>query len=550
MSANDVCPNEILAVDDDPASLKLLERILNDAGYRARTTSDGELALRSAKAHPPALILLDIRMPGMDGYQICQRLKADDRTRSIPILFLSALQSEQDKVKAFEAGGVDYINKPFQPTETLARISTHLTLRRAQLELEARNAELNETREKLEERVKERSTRLEQADQRLRQEMDLKLEMLDELRKSELNYRRIIDTANEGVWALGPDFRTVFVNARMAEMLGYQPTEMLGRPLSDFMFDEDAPDHLMKMENHRQGLSEHYERRLRAWDRRTVWTLVSATPVFGSSHNFEGFFGMFTDITARKRAEEEVLTLNRELLLRVKALEEASRELESFSYALSHDMRTPLRAINCFISILLEEYQSRLDETGRNYLQVMRRSTSRMNQLIDRLLEFIRLSRLDMKMEVVDMGALTRDVFASLQSQWPERNIRLSMDELPPAYCDKAMIERTLTHLLANAIKFTASQPEAIIKVSAAAAENQRNVYHVKDNGVGFDARFADKLFSVISRLHSPDEFEGAGVGLAIVRQIVERHGGGVWAEGIENIGATFHFTLPCAEPQ
>jgi PAS domain S-box-containing protein len=540
---DEMSPDEILAVDDTPASLTLLSNILGDAGYRVRLASDGELALRSAKARRPALILLDIKMPGIDGFEVCKRLKEDEKTSSIPIIFLSALDAKDDKAKAFSIGGQDYINKPIHAAELIARINTHLALWHAQLDLEERNAELKAARDTLEERVKERSAELEQTNQRLRQQIDAHLQTLEALRKSEFNYRRIVDTANEGVWVLGRDARTAFVNTRMAEILGYSSEEINERPVTDFMFEDDAPDHLKKIESCRQGLPEHYERRFRRKDGQTVWALASATPVFDDEHFFQGSFAMFTDITERKQTEEYVLSLNQELSFRVKALEEANSELQSVSYSLSHDMRPPLRAINGFISILLEEYKHHLDDQGQRYLEIARRSTERMGKLIDGLLEFVRLSRLDISMETVDMAALTRSVFEKLRAASPERNIRFHLGELPPAFCDGVMIRNLMACLLGNAIKFTAPRTEAVIEVGAI-AEGERNAYYVKDNGVGFDMRYAENLFGLCSLLHSLDEFEGVGVGLAIVKRIVDRHRGRVWAEGVVDQGATFHFTL------
>ncbi|MBU4297425.1 MAG: PAS domain S-box protein, partial [Proteobacteria bacterium] len=312
---NSACPvpKEILIVDDNPASLRLMAGILGGAGYRVRLASDGELAIRSAKIQPPALILLDIKMPGMDGYEVCRDLKNDNKTRSIPIIFFSALESEEEKVKAFQVGGVDFINKPIRSAEALARVNTHLALQQAQIDLEIRNTELEAARDTLEEKVKERSMELEQTNQRLQQQIDMYLQTLGALRESEAKYRCIVDTANEGIWVLGPKAKTTLVNTKLTELLGYSQEEMNDRPVTDFMLMEDIPDHLEKMELRRQGLSENYERSFLSKNGRIVWTLVSSTPIFDEAHHFQGSFGMLTDITKRKQAEESLRRLNREL---------------------------------------------------------------------------------------------------------------------------------------------------------------------------------------------------------------------------------------------
>jgi two-component system sensor kinase len=203
-----------------------------------------------------------------------------------------------------------------------------------------------------------------------------------------------------------------------------------------------------------------------------------------------------------------------------------------------------LRTIAGFSRILQEDYSGALDSEGRRCLALVGEGVDRMERLIDDLLAFSRMSRSDMDMRIIDVGALADDVFAELRAAAPGRNIRFVRNDLPPACCDPAMLRQALTNLLSNAIKYTSRRPEALIEVSAKAGDTE-NVYCVKDNGVGFDMRSADKLFCAFQRLHSSSEFEGTGVGLAIVKRIVERHGGRVWAEGKVNGGAAIYFALP-----
>ena len=368
------------------------------------------------------------------------------------------------------------------------------------------------------------------------------------LRESEVKYRRIVNTANEGIWVLGLDAITTFVNARMAEMLGYGSGEMIGRLLSDFMFEEDRPDHLKELEARRHGVSEHYERRFRRKNGETVWTLASAGPITDDEHGYKGSFAMFTDITERKRAEDALRKLNQELERRVAErtadLEQAVKELEAFSYSVSHDLRAPLRAINGFASILTEEHRGKLDEDGRHCLDTIRASATRMSDLIDDLLHFSRTSRQEMVLVQVDMAVLTQEAFDEARGAAPERRIDLHLGEMPPARGDRAMIRQVLVNLLSNAVKFTAPRTEAVIEVDGA-GRGDEITYRVKDNGVGFDMQYVDKLFGIFQRLHGAEEFEGTGIGLAIVKRIIARHGGRVWAEGKVGEGATFYFTLP-----
>jgi PAS domain S-box-containing protein len=261
--------------------------------------------------------------------------------------------------------------------------------------------------------------------------------------------------------------------------------------------------------------------------------------------------GTVHDITELKRAEDEVNALNRELEQRVVArtadLEAANKELESFSYSVSHDLRTPLRAIDGFSGMLLEDYAGKLDDEGKRLLNVVRDNTIRMGQLIDDILKFSRTGRLELTFAKIDMEKLAREVLAELQPSVADGKLQVEIEPIPPARGDNAMMHQVFVNLLSNAIKFSRNRDIARIKVGGA-IEGDEAVYYVKDNGAGFDMEFADKLFGVFQRLHGVTEFEGTGIGLAIVKRIVTRHGGRVWAEGKVNEGATIYFALPTKE--
>jgi PAS domain S-box-containing protein len=225
-------------------------------------------------------------------------------------------------------------------------------------------------------------------------------------------------------------------------------------------------------------------------------------------------------------------------------LEAVNRELEAFSYSVSHDLRAPLRAISGFAQAVVEDYSPRLDDEGKRFLGLIQDNAHRMGQLIDDLLTFSRLGRQQLMETQIDLGALANGVFEELIAQTPGRKIRFTTRSVPPALGDKAMIRQVLMNLLANAIKFTRPRAEAVIEFGYL-PELEGGAYFVKDDGVGFDMQYVDKLFGVFQRLHSAAEFEGTGVGLAIVYRIITRHGGRVWAEGRVDQGATFYFTLP-----
>ncbi|OGR32656.1 MAG: hypothetical protein A2091_03595 [Desulfuromonadales bacterium GWD2_61_12] len=911
----------ILAVDDTPAHLELLEALLTPAGYLVRRAAGGETALAAVAADPPDLILLDLRMPDMDGFEVCRRLKAGEKTTHIPIILLSASADSKEWVAGLQLGAVDFIAKPFQREELLARVSTHLTLSRANLSLKeqaetlartnrqlqaesvirhdaedevrlslaraerSRRALLSalEDQKKAEAKIRRNESRLQSLVHILQYRAKSRQEFLDHalaeviritesrfgyiyfyneerqefilnswskdvmatcsvvdpqscyaldktgfwgevvrqrkaivlndfpsahplkkgypeghlpltrfltvpvfaeekivavvgvankirdyddidvlqltllmdavwktlsIKDSEEALRQhtdematILDILPAVVWVgLDPDCRVILGNRAANELAGItagtnisQSAVATGHAVPLTPLKEDGslfmPEELpMQRAVALAQPVEEVELRLGFADGRLVDLLGSAAPLFDAEGQVRGSVAAFTDITERKAAEARLRKLNRTYALlsslsqtivrvhepdalfaaacriaveqggfrmawvarldgqtrRVRvaiyagtndgylekldiclddrtrghgptatalqdgqrvvindiasdprmdpwrdaalqrgyrsaiflplmvagavygtlnlyapdahffddmevqlltelastlsfALEFATREaqrreaeaeirslnatleervqqrttellatnkeLETFSYSVSHDLRAPLRAIDGFTKILLEDYAPRLDDEGLRICGVISYNTRRMGELIDALLAFSRLGRTEIRSVGVDMTALAAEVFAELTTPQERERIDFSLATLPRASGDPALLRQVWVNLLANAVKFSAKQPRASIAVTAR-HEGNEGIYTVRDNGVGFNMDYAKKLFGVFQRLHSDKEFSGTGLGLALVQRIVQRHGGRIWAEGEPGKGAKFYFTL------
>jgi light-regulated signal transduction histidine kinase (bacteriophytochrome) len=254
------------------------------------------------------------------------------------------------------------------------------------------------------------------------------------------------------------------------------------------------------------------------------------------------------DITEREQAHVAFQRLNAVLEERATQLAEANKELEAFSYSVSHDLRAPLRAVDGFSQAVIEDYGPQLPAEGQRYLETIRKSAQRMGMLIDDLLAFSRLSRAALKKQPVNTGQLVRNVIDDLCSERTGRQIEVRVGELPPCDGDAALLKQVWINLISNAFKYTGKREAAVVEIGCESSP-EGDAYFVRDNGTGFDMRYAHKLFGVFQRLHRAEDYEGTGVGLAIVQRIVHRHGGCVWAEAEPDRGATFHFTLDSHAP-
>ena len=357
------------------------------------------------------------------------------------------------------------------------------------------------------------------------------------LHESEERFRLLVESVQEyAIFVLDPAGRVASWNAGAEAIKGYAADEILGQHVAVFYTPEDValgkPQAQLEAAA-REGRVEDEGWRLRK-DGNRFWADTVITAMRDPTGALIGFGKVTRDLTRRRRIEEQ--------------LAQSNAELERFSYSVSHDLRAPLRAINGYAQAVLEDYAAALDAEGQRFLGIIRDSAKRGGELIDALLNFSRLGRQTLSMEPVDLTELARAVVDELRRSADVEGMDVIVDPLQPTRGDRTLLRQVLANLIGNAFKFSRGRPHPQIEIGAR-REGQAVVYFVRDNGVGFDMRYADKLFGVFQRLHRADEFEGTGVGLALAQRIIQRHGGRIWADGKVDGGATFFFTLPAERP-
>lgn len=472
----------ILIVDDRSANLLALENLLGSEDRTILTAATGRDALKIVLENSVDLIILDVKMPDMDGFEVAQILKMNNRTKDIPIIFATAHHTEhQSMMKGFEEGAVDYLLKPLHPDTAKAKVNVYLKLQLQKRELVEKNRSL-------------------------------------EIKALQINNAAdIVMVADAGTSLIEE------VNPAFTKITGYSAQEAIGKEMTFLLHDTD-----------KSVLSEFAQKTAAGAPLDTMvcckdntckwlqWKIVA---------KYDKWFINARDIS-------EIKQLNEKLQGKVEELLAANSELESFSYSVSHDLRAPLRAIAGYSTILTQE-QTTADEDTRRMLEKIKYNASRMGTLIDDLLDFSRLGRKEVRRHMVDNNAIVQQVMTEMAQITPP-NARIMLAPLPDVYADPSLIKQVWVNLISNAFKYSAGKEVQEIEIAFA-----DGAYYVRDNGAGFDMRYMDKLFGVFQRLHTSREFEGTGIGLAIVRRIIEKHGGRIWANAEVDKGATFYFTLP-----
>jgi len=413
-----------------------------------------------------------------------------------------------------------------------------------------------------------RSTKFEQVRRHLDQERAENLERInhltDELERERLERRRtenslfrekqqfrlMFNAVPAMVWYKDTKNRFLLVNESAAASMGHTVAEIEGKPCSQILpakaYDIYRDDlDIIQSGRPKLGIIEE----LQLPGGKSIWTRTDKLPEYDSMGRVVGLLVFAQDVTEQRQARDEVERISSEIEQRVSArtaeLRAANQELESFAYSLSHDLRAPLRSVDGFSQLLLDEFGERLQDDGCEHLDRIRSAGQRMGRLLDDLVKLTRVSRCELKRETVDLSALARQVAEELKHKEPLRRIGLLIEATPLVQGDPTLLLAAIQDLMENAWKFTADTEDPRIEFGATSTPGDKTAFYVRDNGVGFDMVYADKLFGAFQRLHGRDEFEGSGIGLAAVRLILRRHGGEVWAEGVSGKGATFYFTLP-----
>ncbi len=482
---------DILAIDDTPENLALLSQMLTENGYKVRSVTKGSTAIRGAKAVPPDLILLDIKMPEMNGYEVCQQLKADDRTKDIPIIFISALGDVFDKVKAFKIGGVDYITKPFQTEEVLARLDTHLTIRNLQLKLEAQNSQLQ-------------------------QEIAQKNAAEDKFAKAFRACPNPIAIAN---YESG---RVIEVNKSFLQMSGYDAVEVIDRNIeqiylkSAFTVYKQA---ISKLDT--QGFVRNLELEFltKSGYVKTVLLSMESIKLDGIKCTLQ----ILNDITERKRLENEFISL------------------------VSHELRTPMTSTIGALDLLNSGKLGALSDRGKKILQVAIRNSERLIRLVNDILDLERMKsgKIGIELRQCNLEPLLVQAIEIMQAMAEKAQVKLLLEPCSVTLnLDSDRILQTLTNLLSNAIKFT--EPGGKVRLKAGVKEDRCWIV-VQDTGRGIPEAKLESIFERFQQVDASDSRSkgGTGLGLAICRHIIKEHGGKIWVKSILGKGSAFYISLP-----
>lgn len=554
-------PAHILIAEDSDVQAFMLRYILQQKGYQVSTANNGRTALEMATRLQPDLVVSDVDMPAMNGYELCQQIKGHPALAGTAVILVTSLSEPDDLLLGLKSGADSFIIKPYNQKHLLGRVAHALSGSKrcteepekasvVEISFHGEKHEITASRGQILDLLLSTYEATAQRNKELHESRDqLRLRTTEAVAAN-----RFLDLIIENI----PD--TVFIkdaahlkyvrlNAAAETLLGIPCAQLIGKNDLDF-FPKEESDFFMSKDREvlaSSGSLEIPEEPVHTRHNGVRLLRTKKVAVMDENGVPTHLLGISEDVTDKKKIEREVIALNAALQTRAEELEAANKSLESFTSAATHDLRSPLSVIGGYAGLLEKKYADLLDEKGRHYLSIIGATTKHMAKLIDDLLAFSKLGMSEVKKTNVNVQAMAEQVLADiLQLQPEDKRPVVQLGQLPPAQADAALLRQVWVNLLSNAVKYSSHAASPLIEVSGH-IENREAVYSVSDNGAGFDMAGYDKLFAMFQRLHNDHEFEGTGVGLPIVHRIVTRHGGRVWAEGKVGQGAVFHFALPAS---
>ena len=530
----------IILVEDSPTQAAKLCGLLEAEGFAVMPCSSAEEGLRVLGENPPDLLVVDYYLPGIRGDELCRRIRMNIEARSIPILMFTADDTQATELRGLDSGADDYVSKAADPGVLIARIRGLLRKgKESQAILGIAQPHMRDVRMLA---VDDSPTYL----NKIVLELEKDGYTCERATSGEECLRKLAERPFDCIILdlIMPGMDGIEVCHRIAEMRSDLPHPLAVLMLTAHENKEDLTRALEAGADDFVGKSSDLtvlKGRIRALLRRNFYLEENRKII-------EELKAKEVEIV-RSRIEKEAaqaqVALAHRLEIANRELEAANKELESFSYSVSHDLRAPLRHIDGFVGLLQKHAAGDLDEKGNRYLRTISESAKQMGRLIDDLLAFSRTGRAEMCQTRVSMERLFKDVLNDLQPDMQGRQIVWKNGHLPEILGDHSMLRQVMVNLMANAVKYTRTREAARIEVGCASDTQDETAFFILDNGVGFDMQYVNKLFGVFQRLHSANEFEGTGIGLANVKRIIQRHGGRVWAEGVVDRGATFYFSIP-----
>ena len=500
---------KILVVDDVPANRVAMRKLLSSLDAEIVLAASGDDALSLVLDHDFAIALLDVQMPIMDGYELAELIRSLEKTKNLPIIFVTASYKgdRHRMMKGYDVGAVDYIEKPVDDVVLRSKVVVFLDLDRNRRRLEA-------------EIIRHRQTEA-------------------ALRAREHQFRTLAAMAPVGIFQTDSSGRCTFANAHWCRLTGLSPEQALGSGWQTAIHRDDLPavQHAWE-EATLTGQPFTLEYRYSTAAGPPNWVLGSAAPLADEQGHITGHIGTAMDISEHKTSEEKLHALVHELNL-------SNKELEQFAYVASHDLREPLRMVHTYVQLLERRYASKLDDDARRFIGFAKDGAKRIDRLILDLLEYSRVGRMSKTPAPVDLAAVLNDVLDNLVIAIEESNADIQVTPgLPVVMGDDSELQRLLQNLLGNALKYRAPERIPAIRIDWQRRPESLEIT-VQDNGIGIAPDSYERVFMLFHRLHSQDEYEGTGIGLALCKKIVEHHGGNIWVKSTVGEGSIFGFTLP-----